>query len=142
MPVALEDAHLDRSGCGALQRVDRRGPPLERQLDVLGGLHRPFEEHVPTGTAGRPGSDVHRDGQGLESRPDHTFNRSEHNTCACPWHHPLTAVMCSFRVAKALRRNPRSQFDIRPFRSHESAPFAWHSQQLLDLGLMEPAQWF
>jgi hypothetical protein len=25
---------------------------------------------------------------------------------------------------------------------HNSAPFEWHSQQLLDLGLMEPGQWF
>ena len=47
-----------------------------------------------------------------------------------------------FRTAKALKRNPGSTFDIHTFRWHNSTPFQWHSRQLLDLGLMEPGQWF
>jgi hypothetical protein len=41
-----------------------------------------------------------------------------------------------------LKRNPGSSFDIQTFKWHNSAPFEWHSRQLLDLGLMEPGQWF
>jgi hypothetical protein len=140
--VSLDDAHLDRSGYYALQRVDRRGHPLERQLDFFGGLRWRFEEHVPPARRRIDRVGVVRAAPGLELRPDHTFNRPEHNTYACPWHHSLTAALCSFRVAKALKRNPGSSFEIRTFRWHNSAPFAWHSQQLLDLGLMEPGQWF
>jgi len=48
----------------------------------------------------------------------------------------------SFRTAKALRTNAGSMFDIPSFRWHNSIEFQWHSQQLMDLGLMEPGQWF
>ena len=64
------------------------------------------------------------------------------NTYACPWHNNITAAVCSFRTAKALRSNPGSRFDIQNFRWHNSMPFEWQSQQLMDLGLMEPGQWF
>jgi hypothetical protein len=74
--------------------------------------------------------------------PDFTFSEDELNTYACPWHNNLTAAVCSFRTAKALRTNPGSRFDIQTFRWHNSTPFEWHSQQLMDLGLMEPGQWF
>jgi hypothetical protein len=33
-------------------------------------------------------------------------------------------------------------FDITTFTWRNSVPFEWQSQQLFDLGLMEPGQWF
>ena len=78
----------------------------------------------------------------LRILPNNTFNIEEHNTYACPWHHNMTAVIASFRVAKALKFNPGSTFDIHSFKWYNSVPFAWKSQQLMDLGLMEPGQWF
>jgi len=66
----------------------------------------------------------------------------EMNTLSCPWHHNLTAAIASFRVAKALRTNPGSRERINTFRWQGSARFEWSSQQLMDLGLMEPGQWF
>lgn len=140
--VALDDAHLDRSGYYALQRRDRWGNPLERQLDFFGGLRWRHEEHIPPARRRIDRVAVFRAARGLELGGDHTFNVPEYNTYACPWHHSLTAALCSFRAAKALKRNPGSAFDIPTFRWHNSAPFAWRSQQLLDLGLMEPGQWF
>ncbi|MCB1328747.1 MAG: hypothetical protein KDK28_04485, partial [Maritimibacter sp.] len=59
-----------------------------------------------------------------------------------PWHHNLTAAIVSFRTAKALKTNPGSTYDIKTFRWRNSVPLEWSSQQLLDLGLMEPGQWF
>ena len=50
--------------------------------------------------------------------------------------------MASFRTAKALKSNPGSRYQISTFRWHNSVPFEWGSQQLMDLGLMEPGQWF
>ena len=78
----------------------------------------------------------------LVLRPDFTFSDEEYNTYACPWHHNITTAIASFRTAKALRTNSGSRFDIGSFRWHNSTPFEWHSQQLMDLGLMEPGQWF
>ena len=141
--VSLETAHLDRSGYYALSRKDpSTGQPRDRQLDFFGGLRWRYEEHIPKTSRRIDRISLFRASPGLRLLPDHTFDRQELNTYACPWHHNLTAAICSFRTAKALKRNPGSTFDIHSFRWHNSTPFEWHSRQLLDLGLMEPGQWF
>lgn len=142
--VALEDAHLDRSGYYALGRPDpaNHGHPRERQLDFFGGLRWRFEEHIPPHRRKIDRIALFRAKEGLTLRPDFTFSDEEYNTYACPWHNNITTALCSFRTAKALRANPGSRFDIANFRWHNSTEFRWHSQQLMDLGLMEPGQWF
>lgn len=142
--VSLDRAHLDRSGYYALARHAKTtdGHPMERQLDFFGGLRWRYEEHVPAARRKIDRIPLFRAKRGLRVRSDHTFNDEEYNTYACPWHHNITAAVCSFRTAKALKTNPGSTFDIHTFKWHNSAPFEWHSRQLLDLGLMEPGQWF
>ncbi|MEL6465119.1 MAG: hypothetical protein AAFQ58_09140 [Pseudomonadota bacterium] len=140
--VSLDRAHLDRSGYYALARPDENGHPKERQLNFYGGLRWRFEEHVPEARRKIDRISLFRTKPGLMLREDHTFNDEEYNTYACKWHHNLTSSICSFRTAKALKLNPGSTYDIDTFKWHNSAPFEWHSRQLLDLGLMEPGQWF
>ncbi len=140
--VSLDQAHLDRAGYYALARTTEDGTPKERQLDFYGGLRWRFEEHVPYERRKIDRIGLFKSKPGLELQPNNTFNDEEYNTFACPWHHNLTAAICSFRAAKALRSNPGSRRAIDTFRWHNSAPFEWHSRQLLDLGLMEPGQWF
>jgi len=141
--VSLEAAYLDKSGYYAQARKDpATGHPRERQLDFFGGVRWRFEEHIPARSRKIDRIALFKARPGLQLLPDHTFNEQEYNTYACPWHHNLTAAICSFRTAKALKRNPGSAFEIDTFRWHNSAPFEWHSRQLLDLGLMEPGQWF
>ena len=142
--VSLDQAHMDRSGYYALARADaaNEGHPKERQLDFYGGLRWRYEEHVPAARRKIDRIALFRSKKGLLLREDHTFNDEEYNTYACPWHHNITAAICSFRTAKALKMNPGSTFEIENFKWHNSAPFEWHSRQLLDLGLMEPGQWF
>ncbi len=140
--ISLEDAHLDQSGYYALARNDAQKHPKERQLDFFGGLRWRFEEHIPPARRKIDRISIFRAQKGLHLRPDHTFNIEEYNTYACPWHHNITTAICSFRTAKALKRNPGSTFDIDTFSWRKSIEFQWHSQQLLDLGLMEPGQWF
>lgn len=141
--VSLEQAHLDRTGYYALARPG--GPhnhPMERQLNFFGGLRWRFEEHIPTDRRKIDRISLFQTAKSLRLRPDFTFNDEERNTYACPWHNNLTAAVCSFRTAKALKLNPGSSFDIPTFKWHNSTAFEWHSGQLLDLGLMEPGQWF
>lgn len=140
--VSIEDAHLDRMGYYALTRRLPDGRIAERQLDFFGGLRWRYEEHIPPARRRIDRVAIFRTRKGLTLRPDHSFDVPEYNTYACPWHHSITAALCSFRTAKALKRNPGSSFDIATFRWPNSVPFAWHSQQLMDLGLMEPGQWF
>jgi hypothetical protein len=135
-------AHFDRTGYYALVRRGRDRNPKERQLDFFGGLRWRFEEHIPESRRRIDRIAIFRARPGLRLLPDHTFSDEEYNTYACPWHNSPTAVVASFRVAKALKRNPGSRHAIRTFTWPNATPFGWSSQQLLDLGLMEPGQWF
>jgi hypothetical protein len=142
--VSLTDAWLDKSGYYALARKDpaRNWEPKDRQMDFFGGLRWRFEEHVPWTRRKIDRISLFRAKPGLRLLPDFTLSDEEMNTFACPWHHNLTAAVCSFRTAKALRANPGSRHAVPTFRWHNSVPFDWHSQQLMNLGLMEPGQWF
>ncbi|MEL6450201.1 MAG: glycosyltransferase family 2 protein [Pseudomonadota bacterium] len=140
--VSLDRAHLDRSGYYALAREDANGHAKERQLNFFGGLRWRYEEHVPTARRKIDRISLFKTKPGLKLLDNHVFNDEEYNTYSCQWHHNLTAAICSFRTAKALKLNPGSTYDIHTFKWHNSAPFEWHSRQLLDLGLMEPGQWF
>lgn len=139
--VCLEEALLDRSGYYALARHGDDGP-RDRQLDFYGGLRWRFEEHIDDTRRRIDRIALVRSRPDVAFLADHTWSDDELNTYSCPWHHNLTAATASFRTAKALRVNPASRFEIDTFRWHNSVPFEWQSQQLLDLGLMEPGQWF
>ncbi|MFC3569485.1 glycosyltransferase family 2 protein [Paracoccus sp. TOH] len=140
--ISLNEAMFDRTGYFALGRADRQGRHKERQLDFHGGLRWRFEEYIPQDRRRIDRIALFRTRPGLRLLPDHRFNVEEYNTYACPWHHNLTAAIASFRVAKALVKNPGSRAHIRSFRWRNSYPFRWNSQQLMDFGLMEPGQWF
>jgi hypothetical protein len=142
--VSLDHAWMDKSGYYAQARPDpaNKNYPKERQLDFFGGLRWRYEEHVPRHRRKIDRIALFRARRDLALRADHTFNDEEYNTYACPWHNSLTAAIVSFRTAKALKSNAGSTFDIPTFKWHNSVPFDWSSQQLLDLGLMEPGQWF
>jgi hypothetical protein len=139
--VCLEEAMLDQSGYYALARHGEDGPK-DRQLDFYGGLRWRFEEHIDDTRRRIDRIALVRSRPDITFLADHTWSDDELNTYSCPWHHNLTAATASFRTAKALRGNPASRFEINTFRWHNSVPFEWKSQQLLDLGLMEPGQWF
>ena len=142
--VSLDEAHLDGSGYYALGRTDADNEYKikERQLDFFGGLRWRFEEHVTYTKRKIDRISLFKAKAGNKLRWDFTFTDEEYNTYACPWHNNLTATICSFRTAKALRTNPGSRHAIPTFRWPNSVKFDWHSQQLMDLGLMEPGQWF
>lgn len=140
--VSREDAYLDGAGYYALARHDTTVQALDRQIDLYGGLRWRFEEHVPYERRRIDRVSLFRACPGLAMDSDRLFNLPEYNTFSCPWHHSPTAAACSFRTAKALLRNPGSRQAIDSFHWANSQRFSWQSQQLLDLGMMEPGQWF
>lgn len=140
--VAPDHALLDRTGYYAHSRHDPSGRPVDRQLEMSGGLRWRFEDHIPYERRRIDRIALFKAKKDLALQPDHTFNEAEYNTYSCPWHHNMTAAICSFRAAKALKSNAGSTFAIPTFRWRNSIPFEWSSRQLLDLGLIEPGQWF
>ena len=139
--VSLDSAHLDRAGYYALARMPD-GKIKDRQLDFYGGLRWRFEEHVPWTRRKIDRVGLFKAKKGLELLEDHTFNIEEYNTYSCEWHNSISATICSFRTAKALLSNPGSMYEIPHFWWKNSEKFEWNSNQLLELGLMEPGQWF
>lgn len=140
--VSREHAYFDALGYYALQRFTQDGHALERQMDFFGGLRWRFEEHVPWLKRRIDRVSLFRAYKGLKLNEDHTFNDAEYNTFSCAWHHNISASICSFRTAKALMSNPGSRYAIPHFWWKNSEKFDWSSTQLLELGLMEPGQWF
>lgn len=140
--VCRQNCYMDRSGYYALERLDPKGARATRQYDFHGGLRWRFEEHVPAANRRIDRIALFRAKPGLTLRQDHTFSEPEYNTVSCEWHHNLTAAVCSFRAAKALKANPGSSHAIPTFWWQNSVWFEWKSEQLLNLGLIEPGQWF
>lgn len=138
---SLEDAHLDASGYYALTR-SRGDTVMERQLSIFGGLKWRFEEHLPLEKRRIDRVALFRAEKGLRMDEYQLFSNEEYNTYQCPWHNSVTVAICSFRTAKYLKSNPGSTFDVASFSWAMSEKFHWNSQQLMDLGLMEPGQWF
>lgn len=141
MGYSLETAHFDKAGYYALPR--RVGDTIaDRQLDIMGGLRWRFEEHFPPNRRRIDRVSLFKAEKGLRLDDDFLFNEPEYNTYECPWHHSTTVSVCSFRTAKYLKANAGSTFEVNSFMWHKSTKFQWNSQQLMDLGLIEPGQWF
>lgn len=140
--VNLDAAMFDRTGYYAMDRFSADGLKLERQVDVFGGIRWRFEDHIPWARRRIDRVALFRPKKGLTLREDFTFSDEEMNTAACPWHHNLTAAVASFRAAKALRTNPGSKWAIPTFEWRGSERFTWSSRQLLEMGFIEPGQWF
>jgi hypothetical protein len=138
-------AHLDAAGYYALPAQDAADgwTALERQVEIHGGLRWRFEHHIPWDRRRLDRIALVRADRGLTLTPDwRVAGDPERNTLNCPWHRNLTAAVASFRVAKALATNPASRERIGGFMGPTSERFDWTSRQLLDLGFMEPGQWF
>ncbi|GLQ33737.1 hypothetical protein GCM10007939_00200 [Amylibacter marinus] len=138
---APQHAHLDRIGYYSHARRDEFGP-LPRQLDVFGGLRWRFEEHIPWERRRINNASVFKASEGLKLGQNFTFNIPEYETVQCEWHNSPTTCVCSFRAAKYLLNNPESRAQIRSFSWPNSIEFDQSAKQLLELGMMEPGQWF
>ncbi len=142
--VCTQTAQIDSSGYYAQTRLDpdQHNFPKERQLDFFGGLRWRFDQYVPSTLRKIDRIGLFTSKPGLQLQPDDTFNDPEYNTYTGLWHNSPSAAILSFRAAKALRMNATSCVAIDCFDWPGSIPFQWHSEQLLNLGLMETGQWF
>ncbi|MEM0922460.1 MAG: hypothetical protein AAGI13_05405 [Pseudomonadota bacterium] len=133
-PTAAE-LHFDRIAYHAFPGEDRR-------LSVFGGLGWRFEEMIPAEMQpiGRP--TLFRATSGLEIQPDLSFADPAYRAVSAPWHHSPTGAVMTLRRSRRLLQAPGFGKVAGKLLWHGSERFNWSSAQLLDLGLIEPGQWF
>jgi len=139
--VDITTAHLDRNGYYGQDRFVG-GEVVIRQPEIFGGLRWRYEEHIPWEKRRIDRISLFKATPDLEIGPDLRLNDAEMNTIACEWHNNMTIAVMSFRVAKTLMHNPGSADNINGFHWGGSRKFEWNSTQLMELGFMEPGQWF
>ena len=134
-PDLKNNAYIDATGYYAMNRfID--GVPVERQVEVFGGLKWRYSEHVPWSRQRIDRIPFFKAQKGCVLDEDFRFNDPEMNTYACPWHHNVTCAIASYRTAKSLLRNPGSSAVIDSFMWDQSVRFEWHSKQFMQLGMI------
>ncbi len=139
--VDLAHSYFDGSGYFSQDRFD--GPHrLERQKNIFGGLKWRYMQHIPWQRQRIDRVPLFKVSDSSVLSEDGLLEDPEQNTLESAWHKSLTGAVVSCRVAKSLRHNPGSQFDVGSFKWSQSQKFEWASTQLMAQGFMEPGQWF
>ena len=129
------DLSIDRTGYHAFVGETRR-------VDVFGALGWRFEEMIAPELQQLGRSALFRAERGVHMAPDMTFGVTEHAAISCPWHHNPTGVVASLRRTKRLFAHPNFPECRKRLTWQGTTRFDWSGAQLLDLGMMEPGQWF
>lgn len=129
------DLYFDRLGYYAF-------PDQDQTLKIFGSIGWRFEEITPTWMRQIGRASLVRASKGLTMRPDLQFADPDYASASCPWHRNPTAAMMSLRRTRRICTHPRFVEKRQSLMWHGSTRFDWSSRQLLDLGMIEPGQWF
>ncbi len=127
--------HFDRIGYYAF-------PDQDQTLKVYGALGWRFEEIAPRWMRQIGRASLVRAERGMAMTEDLHFTDPAFSSVSCPWHRSPTAAMMSLRSARRITAHPAFAAQRDSLIWHGSVPFEWTSRQLLDLGMIEPGQWF
>jgi hypothetical protein len=112
------------------------------RLRIYGGLGWRMQERVLAGPPRLERTAFVRARRGM--RPDGWFGFGDPSAdgMAGPWHRSPTMAVMSFRAARALLADPDFAQTRPDFRWAMTREWDWSSDQLLNLGVIEPGQWF
>ena len=129
------DLNIDRIGYHAYPRDNQ-------QLRVYGGLGWRYREFLPDSARqiGRTALFLAR--PDLRMGAERLMEDEEYASVSCPWHHNPTAAIMSMRRARRVMAHPEFPAVRERLLWDGSERFDWTSAQLLELGLIEPGQWF
>lgn len=127
--------HFDRIGYYAF-------PEQDQTLRVYGSLCWRFEEIAPKWMRQIGRASLVKAERDMRLGPDLHFDDPAFASVSCPWHRSPTAAMMSLRSARRITSHPDFAMRRDSLIWHGSVPFEWTSRQLLDLGMIEPGQWF
>lgn len=137
----IDQALFDSLGYYSHARQDNFGPK-SRQIDVFGGLRWRFEQYIPWDRRRINNMRLFKSKNSLKLDLDFVLNEPEYETYQSEWHNSPTIAVCSFRAAKFLLDNPDSRDSIERLDWPNSVKYQANADQLLEMGLMEPGQWF
>ena len=127
--------HFDRLGYQPFH-----GP--DQQLTLRGGLGWRFEELTPPDMLDIGRSSLVRAERGLSLDRHWRFGDAEYDSVACPWHNSPTGAVMTLRRAHRILSDPAFAKVQGDLIWQGSTRFDWTSRQLLEMGMIEPGQWF
>lgn len=127
--------HFDRIGYQPFPQPDRR-------LNLHGGLGWRFEEMSPVDQHQIGRSSLVRAEAGMALDRAWRFGDEDRDSVSCPWHNSPTGAVMSLRRAYRVLAHPGFPDVADDLIWQGSTPFDWTSRQLLELGMIEPGQWF
>ena len=117
-------------------------PQPDQGLNLYGGLSWRFEELVTDQMHQLGRSALVQVGGNLALDRNWRFDDPEYDSVSCPWHHSPTGAVMSLRRTWRIMAHPGFTDVAGDLIWQGSTPFEWTSQQLLELGIIEPGQWF
>ena len=130
-----EALNFDRIGYHAF-------PKEEQVLRLYGGLGWRFAEFTPKDLQQIGRTSLFRATKGVWMDRKYLFEDPDYASVSCKWHHNPTAAIMTLRRARRVMAHPRFHEARGKLIWEGSEPFDWNSQQLLELGMIEPGQWF
>ncbi|MEM7239372.1 MAG: hypothetical protein AAF501_16320 [Pseudomonadota bacterium] len=117
-------------------------PAENRRLAFFGGLGWRFEDLILPSLqqVGRAG--LFRAQKGVHIRQDMVFGEDAYVSVSAPWHNSATGAVMSLRRTRHLFAAPEFVDVQDRLFWPGSVRFEWTSEQLLNLGMIEPGQWF
>lgn len=134
-PPPASALYFDRIGYHAF-------PMQDQQLRLYGGLGWRFEELTPPTMQQIGRAVMLKPGPETMLDRDMLFSDPVYDTVSCPWHHSPTAAVMSLHRTRRIMGHPGFPDVAHKLMWQGSTRFEWTSRQLLDLGMIEPGQWF
>ncbi|MEM7506681.1 MAG: hypothetical protein AAF415_08030 [Pseudomonadota bacterium] len=117
-------------------------PQEDRRLTVFGGLGWRFEEFFPAWMQQIGRAALFLADKDVRIGRDMMFEADAYRSVSAPWHNSPTGAIMSLRRTSHLMAAPGFDDVAGKLIWEGSTPFGWHSAQLLDMGMIEPGQWF
>lgn len=117
-------------------------PEGDRTLRLRGGLGWRFEEFTPPDLQPISRAVMLKPGEDLTVGKDLSVHGGEYDSLNCPWHRNPTAAIMSLRRSRRIMAHPGFPKVAEKLMWPGSTQFSWKSTQLLELGMIEPGQWF
>ncbi len=138
----LKECRFDKMGYFSRNREDMLGLPLDNQIDLGGGFRWRMMDHLPQDSFWINRSQIFKPVAGLRLGADFRFNLDAYETAQSKWHNSPSATVTSIRAYRYLSEQLGEDRSLHDLEYPGSAPYAGTGQQFMDLGLMEPGQWF
>lgn len=117
-------------------------PDGDNGLNLYGGLAWRFEELSPGDMHQLTRPSLVRVQRGATLDRNWRFNDPDLDSVSCPWHHSPTGAIMSLRRTWRIMAHAGFTDVAGDLMWQGSTRFDWTSRQLLELGMIEPGQWF